>query len=113
MLCFLWKVNCTLGSLFYYFTDRTVVGEIFQVFSFFRKENNFSLFQPRVLRIFEIGKRNKCIECTFEEMREEVKQKGIIALVSARKAGAGAILHAVQCFLDFISGNEKVDVRGC
>ena len=49
----------------------------------------------------------------MKEIREEVDQKGIIALVSAREARAGAILHAVQSFLDFISGNEKVDVRGC
>ena len=90
-----------------------VVGGIFQIFGFFRDENNFPFFQPRVLRIFEIWKRNKCIECTLKEMREEVEQKSIITLVSAREAGAGAILHAVQCFLDFINGNEKIDVGGC
>ena len=37
--------------------DRTVVGGIFEVFGFFRDENNFSPFQLRVLRIFEIGNR--------------------------------------------------------
>ena len=69
-----------------------VVDGIFQVFGFFRDENNFSFFQPRVLRIFEIRKRNKCIKCTLKEIREEIEQKGIIALVSARFAGAGDIL---------------------
>ena len=53
------------------------------------------------------------IECTLKKIWEEVEQKGIIVLFSARNVGVGAVLHAVQGFLDFISGDEKVNVRGC